>query len=106
MRREEPSHLRVEVHERDALHGWVLEDLADGQSIASTQHEYSPRPRQCAQARMHQRFVISIFVAGAELQVGVEKEAQVVLPCGQYDVLIPRVAREDHLVRIDALFGK
>ncbi len=54
---------------------------------------------------MDQRLVIAILVAGTELQVAVQKQADVVLESGQDDVLVARVAREDDLVGIDVVFG-
>ncbi len=58
-----------------------------------------------AKPGMHQRFVIAVFVARAELQVTVEEQPQVVLESGQHDVLVARIARENDLVGIDVVFG-
>ncbi len=55
---------------------------------------------------MHQRFVIAVFVAGAELQVAVEKQSQVVLPAGQHDALIGRSVGEDDFVGIELFLGQ
>jgi hypothetical protein len=35
-----------------------------------------------------QGFVVSVFVAGAELQVVVQEEADIILPPGNYDSLV------------------
>ena len=52
---------------------------------------------------MHQRFVIAVFVARAELQMAVEEQAQIVLESCQHDVLVARVAGEDDLVGVDVV---
>ena len=50
-------------------------------------------PGKRRESGMDQRFVIAVLVAGAELEMRVEKQPQVVLPLGQDDALIARVAR-------------
>src|SRR5215208_1870656 len=99
---EDPGHLRIEVHERDRLDRGMLEQLADGQSVATAEHEDAPGGRTCRETRVHERLVVAVLVPGAELEVRVEPEAKVVLPRRQYDPLVARAAREDHLVGVDA----
>src|SRR5580704_12843345 len=53
---------------------------------------------------MNQRFVIAVFVARAELQVTVQKQAQVVLEAREHEVLITGVSRENNFVGIDVVF--
>ena len=55
---------------------------------------------------MHQRFVIAILVARAELQMRVQEQAHIVLPPGQDDVLIRRIAGQDDLVGVDVVLGE
>ena len=53
------------------------------------------------QRRVHQRLVIAILVARAELQMRVQEQSQIVLPPCQDDVLIRRIPGEDDVVGID-----
>src|SRR5271167_1767192 len=55
---------------------------------------------------MDQRFVIAIFVAGAELEMRIEKEPQIVFPLGQNDVLVASVAAEDYFVGVERVVGR
>src|SRR5580658_4473782 len=54
---------------------------------------------------MNQGFVIAVFVAGAELQVAVQKQAEIVLETRQNQMLIAAVAGEDDFVGVDVVFG-
>src|SRR3954468_4623359 len=106
MRGEEAGHLRIEIDERYALAARVLENLANGQPVAAAEDEHVARTGQGGEPRMHERLVIAVLVARTELQVGVEKEPQVVLPCGEHDVLVPRVTRKDDIVGVDVVLGE
>ena len=83
----------------------VLQDFADGQAVAAAEDEYAARGGKRGESGMDQRFVIAIFVARAELEVGVEEEADVVFPAGEDDTLVARVAREDDFVGVEVVFG-
>ena len=106
MCRKQPRHLRIEIDERHALDAGIPENLAHGESIASAEHEHPPCTGQRREAGVNERLVIAVLVARAELQVRIEEESQVILPSGEHDVLIARVAREDHVVRVDVVFGE
>jgi hypothetical protein len=57
------SHLGVEVHENYVRHGGIFQDFPDGDAVAATEHEHIARPSEPGQARVHQRFVVAVFVA-------------------------------------------
>ena len=95
----------IEIHQRDAFDVGIFQDLADRQPVAAAQHQHAARAGKRRQAGMHQRFVIAVLVARAELQVRVEEQPQIVLPLRQHDALVARVAREDHLVGVEIVVG-
>ena len=55
---------------------------------------------------MHQRLVITILIARAELQVRTQEQAHVVFPLGEHDALVTRVAREDDLVGVEIVIRR
>ena len=105
MRGEQTRHLRIQIHQRDALDRWILQDFADRQSVAAAQHQHAMRAGKRGKSRMHQRFVIAVFVARAELQMRIQEQPQIVFPLGKHDALIGRIAAEDHLVGVEAIVG-
>src|SRR5712692_3531324 len=64
-----------------------------------------PRIRTRRGAGMDERFMVAVFVAGAELQMAVEKETQVVLEAREDEMLIMRVAGKNDLVGVDVVFS-
>ena len=42
---EQPSHLRVEVHQRDGFNRVVTEDFTYRQPVATPQYQHPPPPR-------------------------------------------------------------
>ena len=87
---EQPGHFRVEIDQCDRFHRVVTQDFAHCQPVAAAQHQHPPRAWHRAQAGMHQRLVVAIFVAGAELQIVVEKQSKIVFPAGHHNALIGR----------------
>ena len=55
---------------------------------------------------MHQRLVVAVFVAAAELQVAVQEQAQVAARRGEHDALVGRGLRVDHRVGVDRGFRR
>ena len=55
---------------------------------------------------MHQRLVIAVLIARAELQVRAEEQPDVVFPLGQHNSLVARVARKDHLIGVEIIIGR
>ena len=102
---EQVRHLRIEVDQRDAFEVRVFEQFAHGQAVAAAQHQRAARAGQRRQAGMHQRFVIAVFVARAELQMRVQEQAQVVFPFGDDDALVARLALKDHFVGVELVVG-
>ena len=102
---EELRHLRIEIHQRDLLDRRILQNLAHRQAVAAAEHQHATRSRQRRQSGMHERLVIAILVARAELQVRAEEQPQVVLPLRQHDSLVSRVAREDDFVGVEVVIG-
>src|SRR5437764_699896 len=103
---ENPRHLRIKIDQSYIFHLWIPQDLPYGQAIAAAEHEYPPGCRNCRQTRVYQGFMITVFVARAELEVRVQEEANIVFPFGQDNVLVMSVAREDDLVGVDIFFCK
>src|SRR5215472_147920 len=53
---------------------------------------------------MNEGFMVAVFVAGAELQMAVEKKAKVVLKARENKMLIAGFAREDDFIGVDVVF--
>src|SRR5262249_38820200 len=98
-------HLGVKVDQSNALDLRVLEDFAYGETVAAPQHQDASWRRYSRKPGMDQRLMIPVLVGGAELQVTIQKQPDVVLEAGQNDVLVTGVAREDDLVGIDVVLG-
>src|SRR5882762_1013543 len=54
---------------------------------------------------MDESFVVAVFVAGAELQMAIEKKTQVVLEAREDEMLIMCVPGKDNLVGVDVVLG-
>ena len=106
MRREEARHLGIEIDQRHALDLRIAQHLAQRQPVAAAEDEHAARRRQRRQPRVHERLVVAVLVARAELQVRVEEQPQVVLPGGQHDALVGRGPREHHLVGVEVAFAQ
>ena len=105
VRGENPGHFGIEIDERDVYDLRILQDFADGEAIASAENQHSARSGNGRQARMDKRFMVTVFVAGAELQVAVEKKAQVVLEAREDKMLITSVTGKNNFVGIDIVLG-
>ncbi len=79
MRGEEPGHFGIEIDEGNALDLLVFQNFAESKTVAAAKDEHPARSRNSREAGMHKRLVVAVFVAGAELQVAVEKKTKVVL---------------------------
>ena len=99
-------HLRIEIHQRDALDLRILQNFAHRQTIAPAQHQHAARRRHGRQSGMDQRLVVAILVARTELQMAVQEQPDVVFEPGQDNVLIASIASEDDFVRVDVVFGR
>src|SRR6266436_2334747 len=78
MRGEKPGHFGIEIDEDNALDLRVFQNFAESKTVAAAD-EHAARSRNSREAGMHKRLVVAVFVAGAELQVAVEKKTKVVL---------------------------
>ena len=105
VRGEKLGHFGIEIDERDAFDLGIFQDFADGEAVAAAEDQNAARCGNCREAGMNESFVIAVFVARAELQVAVEKEAQVVFEAGEDEMLVARVAGEDDFVGVDVVFG-
>src|ERR1700683_1698987 len=63
------------------------------------------RAGERGEPRMDQGFMITVFIARAELQMRVQEQPQIVLPLCEYDALIGSIAAENHFVGIQAVVG-
>src|SRR6266446_1907869 len=99
------GHLRIEIDERDAFNLRILQDFANGEPVASAENQDAARSRDSGQAGMDKRFMVAVFVAGAELQMAVEKKAEVILEAGEDEMLVVSVAGKYNLVGVDIVFG-
>src|SRR6266568_1033473 len=101
MRREKLGHLRVEIHQRDAIDLGIFQDFANGEAITAAENQDAARSRNGRKAGMNQSFVVAVFVARAELQVAVEKETQIVLETRENQMLVTRIAGEDDFIGVN-----
>src|SRR5437899_4590038 len=92
VRGKNPRHFRIEIDKGNALNLRVFEDFTNGEAIASAKNQDVARSGNGGQAGMDKRFVVAVFVAGAELQVAIEKKPQVVLETREDQMLVVRVA--------------
>ena len=53
---------------------------------------------------MDERFMVAVFIAGAELQMAIEKKTEVVLEARENEMLIMRVAGKNDLIGVDIVF--
>jgi len=93
------------IDKRDALDLGILQDFANGEAIATAENQDAARRRDGGKAGMNERFMVAVFVAGAELQMAVEKKTEVVLEAREDEMLIMSVAGKNDLVGIDVVFG-
>ena len=100
------GHLGIEIDESDAFDLWILQNFANGKAIAAAENQDPARGRNGGQAGMDKRFMVAVFVARAELQMTVEKEAKVVLEAREHEMLIRSVAGKNNLVGVDIVFGR
>ena len=100
------GHLGIEIDESDAFDLRILQNFANGKAIAAAENQDPARGRNGGQAGMDKRFMVAVFVARAELQMTVEKEAKVVLEAREHEMLIRSVAGKNNLVGVDIVFGR
>src|SRR5260370_6755264 len=100
-----PGHFRIEIDEGNALDLGILQDLTNGEAIAAAKNQDAPRGRNGGESGMDERLMVTVFIARAELQMAVEKKAEVVLEARKDEMLITRVARKNNLVGVDVVFG-
>src|SRR6266852_49804 len=79
MRGEEPGHFGIEIDEGNALDLRVFQNFAESKTVAAAEDEHAAGERNSGEPRMYERFMVAVLVAGAELQVAVEKKTKVVL---------------------------
>src|SRR5437867_3126128 len=79
MRGEEPGHFGIEIDEDNALDLRVFQNFAKSKTVAAAKNQDAAGERNSGEPRMYERFMVAVFVAGAELQVAVEKKTKVVL---------------------------
>src|SRR5579864_4264155 len=103
--REQLCHFWIEIDQGHTLDLGIFENLADGQSVSSAEHQNVAGNWNRRQPGMDQRLVIAVFIAGAELQMAAEEKPDVVLEASEDNVLITSVAGEDDLVGVDVVFG-
>ena len=106
MRSEQPGHVRIQIDQGHRFDRGMAQNLAHRQPVATAEHQHPARPGQRAQPRMHQRFVIAVFIAGAELQVAVEKQPQIILPAGDDDALIGRAQGQNDFIAVEIFLGQ
>src|SRR5712692_7304326 len=105
VRRKNPGHLGIEIDQSDALDLRILQDFTNGEAVAPAENQDAAWSRDSGQAGMDKRFMVAVFVAGAELQMTVEKKAQVILEAGEDEMLVVSVAGKYNLVGVDIVFG-
>ena len=95
MTREEFCHLGIEIDERDGFDLRVLENFTDGETVTAAEDQDATRRGDAGEAGVYEGFVIAVFVAGTELEVGVEEETEVVFESREDDMLVASVPGEE-----------
>jgi hypothetical protein len=98
LRGEKPRHRGIEIDEGDVLNLRVAEDFPHRQAVAAAEHEHAARVRQSRERGMHERLVVAVFVARAELQIAIQMEPQIVPAACEDDALIRRGFGKNHSV--------
>ena len=108
--REQGGHGRVQLDQGDAFDALVFQDFAHGHAVATAQHSYFFGSALRRHGGVHQRFVITVFVALGKLQVAVEEQAVPLLAfagrVGDDDALVRRTLRKDDAVGVELVFGQ
>ena len=67
VRGKNPGHFGIEIDKRDALDLRILQNFANSKAIATAKNQNAARGGDGGQAGMDERFMVAVFVAGAEL---------------------------------------
>src|SRR5260370_5973657 len=54
---------------------------------------------------MDERFMVTVFIARAELQMAIEKKTQIVLKTREDQMLVVGIAGKNNIVGVDVVFG-
>src|SRR5262245_20427910 len=103
---EEVCHLRVQIHQSDRLHRWILQNFSERESVPPTENQNVPRRRQPLHRWMNERFVVAILILRAELKMAVEEESDIIFPSRQNETLVRSALRKYDFIRIQTFFGK
>ncbi len=82
----------------------ILQDFTDGEAVAAAKNQDAAWGRDGSQAGMDKRFMVAVFIARAELQMTVEKKAEVVLETREDEMLVTGVASKNNLIGVDVVF--
>src|SRR6267143_2293390 len=93
------------MDEGNALDLRILQNFANGKAIASAKNQDAPRGRNGCESGMDERFMVTVFIARAELQMAIEKKAQIVLKTRENQMLVMGNAGKNNIVGVDVVFG-
>jgi len=101
-------HLRVDVDQIDALDIRILQELANGEPVATAEHQHVGPRAVDRHGRVHQVLVIAVLVPRGELDVTVDEQPGVAGgDRARHDqVLVRRLFAEDDVVEIEMLLGE
>ena len=100
--------MRVKLDQHDFLHRRVAQHFTHGEAVTTAQHQHALRRAMRGQRRVHQCFVITVFVARVELQVAVEEEAHATTCAATLcddDALVVAALAQDDAVAVELVFG-
>lgn len=95
------GHGGIQIHQHHPFHAGVLEDLPHRQTVTASADQDALGAGLQGEGRMHQGFVVAVFIGAGKLEVAVEEELEAAPAPGHHDALIVAVLGVDDFVRKD-----
>src|SRR6185503_18974084 len=100
------GHSGIQIYQGNRFNRRVTKHLPQGQTVTAAQYQYIARRTCECHWRMHQRFMIAIFVGRAELQMPVQEQLEPgSAACDHYPLVLSRSGIDD-LVGEQLVFRK
>ena len=100
----EGHQLGVQVHQVHRPHLGVLQHPLHRQPVAASQDQDPPRPGRGRHGRVHQGLVVAVLVHRRELQMTVQKKADIVMPTGKDNLLVARLFAVNDAIGVKRAF--
>ena len=98
-------HRRIDVDEGSRFKRGIFQHFPHGETVAAAKHEHPLRAWTQRIRRMHEGFVVTVFVRGRELEVPVEEQLKPRTVSRDHEALVRRGLRVDDLVRVHLLLA-